>query len=458
VSLLIRIKKSRNRGKKAVSSVIGGILIFGILFSVGFAYFSTANQDYKALVASSSQQSQEAFLITPSTVSSDNDIGIIVNNTGVISITIASIIITNITASPATEYVIATSPSSLDTSNPKLLPWISINPTLNSYSVLGNVIIDTKVRQDSGINYNIQVVSQRGTVESTTWPLPSYINPVRISGVTQGFGSFVLNFQSFKFFYDQSGTTIGDGYKVGGYYGFNIPAGESVVFQAQVTNLDPRQLSIIIGKESAISVAGGPSGTDFYIVGDLVEQTSCGMSGTCVGAYPYLSSITIPYGSSALLNFSATQPGGCVGPGSLSGVMCQNSPNAQSGITAVFLMLIGYYSNQGLYSQTIPFAASYASCGAIQSASPGLSGTGGTTVTLTLGANGGPGCGGPSGGFSVAPSLYWISSTGTVSNVTSQKVSTTSVKFVVPTHTTGYYAIFAFDGANAGFATYQVTG
>jgi hypothetical protein len=447
-----------DRRKKGLSSIIGGILVVGIFMTAGLTFIYTEQQDFNSLAASTSQKVAEHFQITASTITSDSDIGIIVNNTGRIIITIASIIVTNVTANPPTDYLIETSPAIFDTSTPMLIPWISVGPGNNSYAALHDQVIDTHVRLDSSVSYTIEVITQRGTTLTVNYPIPNSNNLYRESEVSSGFGSFVFQFNSFKYFDDDHGgpnTLVGDGWYVGGYYGFDTPQAIDSVYQLKVQNLDPNGLSITISEQSAIVLGpnGGP-GVTYYIVGDLLEQADCTGTGDCVDAYPYISPITVPYAGYALLNFSAPSPGGCAGAGqTLDGVNCQAAGNTNHGDSPIILTITGKYSNGALYGQTVPTAATYGTNAGICSTGYPFKGTGGTVITVTI--SGGPPCGPDN--FLSEPSIYWVSSTGTVSNVTTLKTATTT-SFTIPTHTVGYYAIYAFDGVNAAYATVNVTG
>ncbi|MHB2036552.1 MAG: hypothetical protein ACYCPW_07395 [Nitrososphaerales archaeon] len=244
----------KNRGKKAVSSILGGILVFGILFTVGLTYFTTAQQDYKNLSTVASQKIQEQFSITVETAS-DGNLAINVSNTGSITIAIASIVVTNETAAPAEVFAIAASPTTLDTSSPQLSPTIAINPGNSSYATLKGQSIDTHVKYDSPDMYKIQVITQRGSIQTAIFPQPQTSSDLAYQALTSGaLGDLYLSFNSYTYYQIQT-CNSSSGYCLAtpGSLAFTIPSSLSTLaISITMTDLNAQHASIVLDQFTLI--------------------------------------------------------------------------------------------------------------------------------------------------------------------------------------------------------------
>ncbi|MEM3671269.1 MAG: hypothetical protein QW767_05960 [Thermoprotei archaeon] len=457
--------RARSGRRRAISSVLGAVLFFAILFTAGFGYFVSVEHDVQTAQNSATQTRSQQFIVT-GIQTKQGDLGVFVNNTGPVEILVEAVIV-----STDTHQVLA----AITPQKPSGSPLPLAVDSGQSSPVINTGLVPTLSQPGS---YVIEVITSDGATAVALYP--AALSPLlsRLSGVTQGLGSIFIDFNSFKFYYDQQ-YAFGDGFQVNGYYGFEIPNGMDSIFQGTFTNLDPLRRNITITEQSALylgaSGGGGPGAEAFYIVGNLVNVAGCTAGGgpgpnipgpspnlneQCVAAYAYTKPITIAYGQSVTLNFSAPAPGECVGP--LANQACPQANNAVSGDVPVFLLLFGRYSDGTLFGQNIPFVSTYGTSVAICNANPyPLNAKAGQLVTFYFftgsanqcAPNSAPGHAQP---FLNPPQIFWVSPNGVTTDVT-VTTSTTSATFEVPSDVPpGYYYVYAYDGVNAAYAEVYV--
>jgi hypothetical protein len=436
--LLHRLNRRQKHAKKGIAAIIGGIIIFGIVFSVGYGYLYFSTQNIKALNATDNSKATESYTVTGGLGSSGN-ITVSITNNGPIAITLVSIIISN-----SSQNVLKVATSASGKVSPSLP--ISINPGQTSAS------IDTGVAQTLTAigSYTIKVLSQRGNLVAALYPST---NPNVNKVIATQNGPVGIVFDSFSFFYGYNNPyKFGDGYQIGGYYGSIVPQSDDGVFQIKVQDSDPQGRSLTISTLSSLIMGPGANSgpgsgsVQYYIVGDLSEYSNCASGMNCVQTAVY-SPITIPYQGYAILNFSAAVVGGCTGKNS----PCQVAPNTVSGTVPMFFLLFGHYGDSNLFGQTIPYVADYGTSATLSSTSAStttpISGlvncARGTTYSFSF------------SGFSNAPQVYLINSAGAVSKITTGTTTTSTASFVVPTSLAlhSYYEVFVSDGINAVYAT-----
>jgi hypothetical protein len=436
----------RRASRAAVSGIVAAVLLFSMLFTVGTGYFLFINrgdQLYSAALVGRTAQEQAALSETgaASVQLVKNALGVEVSNSGGVPVNLTGIFVTDSTG--ATTYVGPSSGAGLPT---------VVDP--GSISRL----IDTNVQYKSSLTYVVRVFTARGNVFTATFPLSTQQQAVQLSGVTQGLGSVFMKFASFKFFsVDANPKTVGDGWEVGGFSGFNVPDGVDSLFQGAFENLDPLQRNITINmqtslyqEQACLGGCGGPGNAAVYfVVGDIVNYPTCnGPPGNppCVGAAAFRS-VSIPYGKTVLLNFSAPKPGVCVGPGK----GCQNAQNSINGVAPIFLEFFGIFSDHTPFGQTIPFVATYgtgASFGSELTKDAHLSVTRGAVTTLQI------------TGFADPPRAYWTWTNGSLFDATYGTPTIGVVQFTVPTtaNVGSYYTVMVSDGNSTAYAEVQVTG
>ncbi|MHA2032588.1 MAG: hypothetical protein ACW99Q_24730, partial [Candidatus Kariarchaeaceae archaeon] len=174
--------KGLKRKKKGISALLGGIILFSIIFSTGTAYFLFTFQSQQGLQIANyermemgAEQNIEDFFVVGE-INGTSYLRTVVNNTGPIPIQIVY------------RFVIDSNNVILEdddfTSNP-----ITVNP-------LGSAEIPTSIQYFGG-DYTLKIVSRRGTLVANTYPLSTF-NSAEISA---GFGSIRLDFKSFRYFF-----------------------------------------------------------------------------------------------------------------------------------------------------------------------------------------------------------------------------------------------------------------
>jgi flagellin-like protein len=440
--------------RRGVAGIVAAVLMFAMLFTVGAGYFLFVNQGERLYSSALFNRAAnvEGAISESATVSAQlvkGSLGVVVANEGGVPINVTGAFVTD--SEGGTTFI---GPGSS-----RGLPMV-VDPGATS------PVIDTGVTYQSALTYTIKVFTARGNLFTATFPLSTQQQAVQLSGVTQGLGSVFMIFSSFRFYsVDNNPRTVGDGWEVGGFYGFNVPNGVDSLFQGAFENLDPLQRNITINEQTSLyqeaACLGGPgcggNAAVYFIVGDLTNYPHCGGGDghpPCVGAEAFRS-VTIPYGKTMLLNFSAPVPGVCVGPGGPGpggpGNECQNAQNSINGVAPIFLELFGEFSDHTPFGQTIPFVASYGSGATFGNGLdnyPYLQLTRGQQMALSL------------NGFTSAPTAYWTWANGTLADATYGTPTLGSVTFVVPTTATvgAYYSVMVTDGNETAYAEVQVTG
>jgi hypothetical protein len=263
-------------------------------------------------------------------------------------------------------------------------------------------------------------------------------------GGTNVFGSFELTFTSFRAFYANTPTSLGDGWLVGGYYAYVIPSTTPMSFQVLLTNVDPNGKSLTVNFNSILTFTqnGVPGTPSFSICGDL-RDTSPFTSGPTCGAFPpascsMIGGCLLSFGQSRLFNFTGSNspsgPGGGGGGGTLYGV---------------FLEMIGSFTDGTPFVYTIPFTGTFASGAGFPSSTSGpIVGQPGQSFTVSLSK------------FTATSTAYWVNPDGTTQTIGTGTSS--SITFTIPTLfkglplSPGYYQVLVTDGTVNAYATVSV--
>lgn len=266
--------------------------------------------------------------------------------------------------------------------------------------------------------------------------------------VAQGLGPNKLVFQGFNYVYSSGAGAAGSGLLVGGYSGYTVPEGTSLMWAVTVTNYDPQERTITIGPESQVMLTSLQNQNlgNFKIVGQPSDGTND--QGVVPGTF---DPIPIPYKGSATLYF---------GPDSTSHA-------AKNNIFTLSMLLVGSYEGGIPFSQIIPVAgtivtdATYGGCyvgagtggvacdTAFQGADPALQAGG----TYTFRFN----------GMSSVPSTFLMTTPGGSNSpksieITGSHQTLTSESFTIPAGTTpGFYEVYVSDGTNIVPVTVRVT-
>lgn len=341
----------RSRGKAGVSAIVGGLIIFGMIFSIAYGYFYTVGQDQRIYEAAQEQSFKNTSLAGEESVFvtgliSGSKLAFQLNNSG-IPVIITGYLITdqsgrvdafqNGTVSNASYcHSSATVPCSLNQGN--------------------GTIVNTNIGYSQGNYYTMKIVTSRGSTFTGTYPSNSITSTSISSIVASGIGSIVMIFSSFVFYpYSQTG----------GPWVVNLsspmnaavtPYSKYMVLSIQVTNDDPNAGTIILDSHTDlwtfVSCSGGCGSQSllfFYIMNVATSGTvTSASSGSFVP-------ITIPFGATATLYFGSQTD------------LSLGSYNYQSisdsvGEHDVFLILSGtkvLTTNSSLYSQNLPFSATF---------------------------------------------------------------------------------------------------
>ena len=188
---------SKANRKKAVSAIIGAILLFAMLITVGSTYFYVIAQDQKTLQNSISQnqnnfqdvQSQERLSVYG--VSQSGELAFYVNNTG-IGVSITSYWILNQTAGTVLEY--CPSPPALCSGTLVLTPASNPSLPLNLGQGQSRTFNDTNLApaiiMPATGKYVIKVITKEGTTSIGTYPSQQLTATSVNSLVAGGFGFF----------------------------------------------------------------------------------------------------------------------------------------------------------------------------------------------------------------------------------------------------------------------------
>jgi hypothetical protein len=176
----------RNR-KSGVSSIVGGLMLFAMIFTVGFGFIYLIGQDnlfYQQAAKSNnalvSQQSEEHLQVDG--YAAGNNLGFYVNNTG-IALSIISYWVFSQTNNALLQY------DNMSTAQEYMSP--------SSSWVVSNTGITIS---NSSSKFIIKVLTARGTSAIGTYPSNQLTNAAVNSLVAGGFGSLQMQFSSFTWY------------------------------------------------------------------------------------------------------------------------------------------------------------------------------------------------------------------------------------------------------------------
>src|SRR5579875_480305 len=371
-------RHQQQRHKRAVSSVIGGVLILGIIFTVGYGYFYTTSQDQQILETAQRQNSnllalknQENLYIVTS-VGSAGNITFTVNNTGIATALVGYFISDQ--TGKILRYATGSNPTtSCSGSIASTIPCI-LNAGASAYF---NPL--PSITYTPGTYYTIKVLTERGSTVIGTYPTQQLSESSLTSLVASGLGSLEMIFSSFEF-YSYSSTSPWKVSLVSAEPAAITPYNQYIAFSAQVTNDDPTGGTIVVNAHTDlwtfVSCTGGCGGGSllaFYVmnVGSDGTVTSTNQNTYVPIQIPYGATKTIYFGSSCDLSTSGYTFSGQ----SVSDYMSEHD---------VFMIFSGTMinpKNSTLYSQNLPFAATFTSDNiALFSQTPTVCGNGSSTT------------------------------------------------------------------------------
>ncbi|HZW57371.1 MAG TPA: hypothetical protein VFF30_13865 [Nitrososphaerales archaeon] len=377
----MRNRYGRKRNKSAVSSVIGAVIVLGILFSVVYGYFYTVSQDqqvYQSIERQVNsvaiQRNQENLYIVGSL--QNGNVTFSVNNTG-IPATLVAYFITDQTGK-VDNYVNSTagaSPSACVSS-----PSVSASlPCMLNQGKSATFL--TKLGYSPGQTYTMKALTSRGTTVVGTYPSPQLTSYSVNSLVASGLGSLEMVFTSFSFY---NYTSTGPKYAIDltrPYSGSVTPFSKNIAFSAEIVNNDPAFGTIVVDAHtdlwtfvSCSSGCGGQSLLFFYVMNVASNGT---ITSTTQGSF---TPITIPYGQSATIYFGSANDLslGSFAPQQISDAIGEHD---------VFMIFSGAKvnpTNTSLYSQNVPFSSTFTADNIANFTETPQSCSSGTQTTFTL--------------------------------------------------------------------------
>jgi hypothetical protein len=235
---------------------------------------------------------------------------------------------------------------------------------------------------------------------------------------------------------------VQSGIQVGGYPADGIPVSKNLAWRVQFTNQDAAGRSVTLWPKSLAAIetimAETVEVTPFFIVNGIASDGS----GLIAYSQPF---ITIPYKATVTVYFGATAP---LGTGT------DNVDQTEIAPFTAFFALEGIYSDNELFSLTVPYPAGMVTQGNAKSVP--TAGATGSQVTIS--------CTSPCY-FNPSSQSYvgWLDSTGHMTVVTTFTTNSngnipSGVTFNVPSGTPGtYYTIVVSDYVNTVYLTFQHT-
>lgn len=290
------------REKKGVAGIIAGVFLAAILFSSVFLYFISVtegqNTRAKAEIAAQdfkNEKLQETFTIRSQDELDDPDadgigyINVNVNNTGGIPMTPSYLIVYDDRSVPILDGI------PLKDSNP-----FSINGASDEVINTGNMSSSTTFLSDPLVPYRIDLISERGNIQTTTYPPPPLLEfEVNVDlNVTVGAnlaetvfaqqtGSLILNYSSFGAIFTKGDLPDRDGIdQTGwlvsvkdqrGYPAWRLPSAADLTIAVKVKNKDSSLEDLYVLHPSAMVLSkqqGGSFGQETAFLCKVDESST----------------------------------------------------------------------------------------------------------------------------------------------------------------------------------------
>lgn len=239
---MIALKIARSDRLRAVSGVIGALILFVMLFTVGTSYFvfvNTNNSRFSQAFfnGSSAVLSRLSENLVLTTLLYRNHIGVYWNNTGGIGVNATGLYVLDKIGT-----VMVCMGVGLPNSCAKVVfPYVDPGK--------GSGIVDTGYTPASGTTYIIKLVSQRGSVFTATYP-PSSVSLAAQALSSGAIGDLYLAFHSLKWYTIVTCNTNQNCLQ-NPQPGFSVPASATynpIAFSITVTNLNSQQQNITLDK------------------------------------------------------------------------------------------------------------------------------------------------------------------------------------------------------------------
>lgn len=343
-------KRSRLRGRRGLSSVVGTIMVFAIALTVVYGFFYSVQQDQAIFLKAAIQdnllkaaQGSENIAITGTLVGAA--IGFTANNSGIPTILVSYFLI-DLSTGSVVQY------NAGNISNPDL-PY-----DLNQGQ---RQLFNTGAIYAAGHTYLIKVLTSRGNTFIGTYPPKQPSLKSVGSLIAAGLGSISMVFTSYKFY---TYTSTGGPWVIDLLHPHNgalLPYGPYIALSLQIINNDPSIGTITINSHTDLwtyqtcqSGCGSMPLLTFYAVNVASNGT---ITSTSKSSFV---PIQIPYGANATIYFASAYD---LSLSAFAGQQIQgNAGRVGYGEYDIFLIVAGTKTepnNGTFYSQNLPFAASY---------------------------------------------------------------------------------------------------
>jgi hypothetical protein len=334
----------KTRRRKAVASVIGGVLMLGIMFTVVFGYFMTYSSMTKAYNERAVETSQEGLSVTGVT-EADGNFSVYLNDTGAYAVTIQAMII-----SSSSGEIVKFITTGGAWSRPELPIYLNGGQ--------GSPLIDTGLSDSvasSGVV--VKVLTSRGNVFAGTFP-PQAASLAQQAITSGAIGDIYLSFNSYTYYNVTSGSPCPSGNPYSGYCigkglpAFTIPDSVSdIAFAITMTDLNPSHASIVLDQFSLLYQVFPQGSHTQTVPWFIVSNKTTGGYDSILGTY---DPVVLYYDVPTTVLFAAS---GCVasaeGPNLCSSLSSSSncSPcaqNPQTGavyVSTVFIMSHGWETN-----------------------------------------------------------------------------------------------------------------
>lgn len=284
-----QVKERRRR--RAISGVIGAVLLFAMIGTVGSSYFlfinNTNNLVNQALTNINNQQVnriQEIAIINTALVgASSTHIGYYLNNTGGVNINITSSLLIDPSGNIAKCYIYEKSAPTMcaNTVAPLQTPSLpliaTVGKSLPPFGSGSNGWVDTGFTYASG-TYTLKLTTARGSVFTQTYP-PTPVPIASLAVTTQGAGIIQINFNTYFYFNtvvspsnaancnpSSSTSCYLQQWASGGILGYTMPSYASqgnklYGYAVTVQNVDPQKRTIVLDANSILNQFLVPSGS-----------------------------------------------------------------------------------------------------------------------------------------------------------------------------------------------------
>jgi hypothetical protein len=334
------------RTRKAVSAVIGGLILFSMIFTVGFGYFYTEAQVQAAYQQQLSAKQSENLLVTAT--ASTSALTITVTNLGIESNVTAYMVINN-----------STSPQTVQSKN--IAGGAFLNP--------GQSWTSPSISYILGDSYILKVITSRGNVFSTTYPLPT--TSLATQALTSGaLGDLYLSFNSYQYF-NVTTSNCPQGNPYSGYCltqvsghgsAFTIPHGVSnIAFAITITDLNSQEDEIVLDQFTLLyQVIQGANAKGTYYPWYIVSNTTTSGHNAILSQY---TPIPLKYDSPETLIFASgtclTNTYSGMNDNSASCGFQPESPSASAGYAAtVFILSHGWETSNSTSLSTLSLSNS----------------------------------------------------------------------------------------------------